>query len=255
MPVPSTPFTSSKQRTTTRPWRRAKGKSLRFFRPQVELLERLVLPSTIGSTTVIWVGGSGDWDTAANWSTKQVPGANDNVQINTPGITVTHSGVDRVNSVTSVATLWLKGSTLTVTGTFQDSGGVTLLGGTLASATVDSSTTITATGQGGTLDGVTLNGTLTIANSGSNATITDGLTLDGTINLGSAAVLRINGTQSVTGSGTIVFTAAGTISPRDDLASDIRLTPGTTWTIGSGITIHGNSGTIGGTRATSPASV
>ena len=41
--------------------------------------------------TVFWIGGSGDWNTPANWSTGALPGANDAVMIGTgPNITVTH---------------------------------------------------------------------------------------------------------------------------------------------------------------------
>ena len=41
--------------------------------------------------TVSWIGGSGDWNTPANWSTGALPGPNDAVMIGTePNITVTH---------------------------------------------------------------------------------------------------------------------------------------------------------------------
>ncbi len=55
----------SKPDAATRP-RKASGRRrpvprLRNFRPRLEQMEYSTLPST-----VTWIGGSGDWDTAAN---------------------------------------------------------------------------------------------------------------------------------------------------------------------------------------------
>jgi hypothetical protein len=63
----------------------------------LEACEDRTLPST-----VTWIGGSGDWDTAANWSTHVVPGPGDDVVIEPAGITVTHaqSSYDAVHSLT-----------------------------------------------------------------------------------------------------------------------------------------------------------
>src|SRR5438093_9945133 len=43
--------------------------------------------------TVYWTGAAGDgkWNTPGNWSINDLPGPNDAVEINDPGITVTHS--------------------------------------------------------------------------------------------------------------------------------------------------------------------
>src|ERR1017187_9545618 len=95
------------------------------------------LPALHGAT-VTWVGGSGDWNTAANWSTGSLPGTNDNVVIGAgASITVTHSsGTHTVNSVQSQQAFVLSGGSLTVSNTFLASNTFILSGGTLATATV-----------------------------------------------------------------------------------------------------------------------
>src|SRR5262249_1514196 len=52
-------------------------------------------------SVVNWVGGSGDWNTASNWSTGEVPGLTDDVAITTAGIKVTHAttAYDQVQSI------------------------------------------------------------------------------------------------------------------------------------------------------------
>ena len=62
------------------------------------------------ATTKVWVGGSGSWGTAANWSPVGVPGPNDDVRIMLP-VTVTQSGSNEARSITLGGT-----TTLDVTG-------------------------------------------------------------------------------------------------------------------------------------------
>jgi hypothetical protein len=117
--------------------------------------------------TITWVGGSGDWDNAANWRDDQMvnrlPGPADDAVIDVPGITVTHStGIDTVGSLTVNDAFTLSGGTLTISGTLvQNAILFTLSGGTLASATLAAGGTLTcATGSRTTLDGVTIDGVL-----------------------------------------------------------------------------------------------
>ena len=106
---------------------------------------------------------------------------------------------------------------------------------------------LTFTNSGGTLAGVTFNNNLDLASvNGANATITGGLTLNGaTVDLGNAAgstygQLYFNGTQTLGGTGTVLF------GP-ERLQRGVRdRLPRGTLTIGSGITVRGSSGTIGG---------
>jgi hypothetical protein len=127
---------------------------------------------------VHWIGGSGDWDTAANWSSGAVPGALNDVTINvTTPITVTHGQnvADSVNSlsvsnandtfVLSVGSLALA-ATSTFDGPFQ------LAGGTLTGAGNVTIKVAFAWTNNGTISGtvtVTTNGASTIGADGSGA--------------------------------------------------------------------------------------
>ncbi len=100
--------------------------------------------------------------------------------------------------------------------------------------------------SGGTLSGVTLDGTLDLAtNAEANVTVTGGLTLNGTINIGNASrhtsgQLNFVGAQTLGGTGSIVFGGSG--NQINTAASNGN---SGTLTIGSGITIQGKNGTIG----------
>jgi hypothetical protein len=208
----------------------------------------LLLCQTAWSQTVNWVGGSGDWDTASNWSTGVVPGPTNDVSINTgPAITVTHSvGNDSVNSIISHAALTISGGTLTVATTVQVDNTFSLLNGSLINATIVNGTN----GAGlivssGVLDNVTVSGTLDAGNTVADVSVmvTNGLTVNGTMLIGNPTnnsygrVSWVNA-GNLAGSGSVVFGNSG----------NNWLFPGytnATMTIASNITIHGNSGSVG----------
>jgi hypothetical protein len=110
--------------------------TLRFSRPParssrrtclaLEPLEDRAVPST-----VTWIGRDGDWSVGANWSTGSVPGPADDVVIDQPRVTVTHSsGRDAVHSLMNVSSaLVVTGGTLFVSATIQIDGTLTLNGG------------------------------------------------------------------------------------------------------------------------------
>ena len=125
-----------------------------------------------------------------------------------------------------------------------------LLGGTIKGGSYTSAdgAELVFTTSGGTLDGVTANANLDLSNGGgTNATIVDGLTLNGVAYLGSSSTsvynyarLYFSTTETLGGSGSIVFS-----SGYGSGSNAIYLTNGgTTLTIGPGITIHGANGTI-----------
>jgi RHS repeat-associated protein len=214
------------------------------FRLHLEALEERTMLST-----VTWIGGSGDWSVASNWSTHTIPGGGDDAVIDVPGIRVTHSsGFDTVKSLSVNDPFTLSGGTLTVAGTVQEKStpaSFALSGGTLAGATVSSGTTITADNTGGnTLQGVIINGTLDMTgNSSARVLVLDGLTLNGTILLGSAdgnnlGSLNFPGSEALSGNGSILFGG----SDFDSLGIS---NSNTTLTIGPGLTLHGKSGSIG----------
>src|SRR5262249_38929343 len=151
--------------------------------------------------------------------------------IDKPGITVTHSsGTHAVHSLALTnGTFTLSGGALDVSGTVQGNSTFTLAGGTLASATVQPGLTIKGTNAGVTLSELTLNGNLELANPTgiSKGTVTNGLTLNGTVSLGGAFAsgqLLFSGTQALTGNGTVVFGSAY-------LSQLVEITNGATLTI------------------------
>ncbi len=85
------------------------------------------------SQTVTWTGpATGNWGTAANWSTGSVPGSGADVVI-PMGVTVTHStGTDSIHQLTVVGSLIVSGGTLSVAATAGASS-LTVSGGTSAS--------------------------------------------------------------------------------------------------------------------------
>ncbi len=101
-------------------------------------------PAVSGQTVVAWAGGSGSWQTSANWTGGNVPGSGNAAQLS--------AGTASLDANASVVNLLLAGgtlagaSTLTVTGSGSVwSGGLLLGTGTLA---VASGATLTISGSG-----------------------------------------------------------------------------------------------------------
>jgi hypothetical protein len=114
--------------------------------------------------------------------------------------------------------------------------GVTVNGGTISNS---SGGTYRVAGTS-FLDGVTLTSGSNIDMSTAAATgrVTNGITLNGTLNLGSSSLLNMEGDQTLSGSGSIVFAAGGNNRVGVDGGSK-------TLTIASGMTIRGADGSIG----------
>ena len=100
-----------------------------------------------------------------------------------------------------------------------------------------------------TLDSVTVNGNLDVGNTVNEAevTVTNGLVLNGTLLVGnptnySWGGVSFAGTQTLSGNGTVVF---GVGCYGNNYNALFLANAGTTLTIGPGITIRGQSGTIG----------
>src|ERR1017187_1888391 len=219
----------------------------------------LFFSNAVTAATVSWVGGSGDWTNTANWSTGALPGTNDDVVISPAAtITVTHSaGTHFVKSIQSRNEFVLSGGLLAVTTTLVASNTFTLSGGTLQSATVVTADGATLLAIGGTLDGVTLNANAVVqagnACSSVTLTVTNGLTLNGTLTLQRTAnnsntdgsgYLSFMGGQTLGGTGQVVFGDTGGDPYGCNGALYLQSTSGTL-TIGPGITIHGQRGYVG----------
>ena len=118
-----------------------------------------------------------------------------------------------IHSLKSEAAIQITGGTFSVAATVTVDNTFTLAGGTLANATVLAGTAgqgLTCTSSGGTLSGVTLDGNLDVTASNAAVGITNGLTLNGTATIGGNGgngfnFLEFAGSQTLSGSGTVVF--------------------------------------------------
>ena len=192
--------------------------------------------------------GGGQLQLAGTWTDNGVVSADSTSQVNLQGTfsvgtsaSFTGTGTVAVSGIldNSGTTLTLDDSLLT----FEMSGGE-----------IDGGDIVTTNGAAlfgtfGTLAGVTLDGTLDMATYSSVLAVTGGLTLsNGSILIGSGAGsttgdLTFEGAQSFGGTGTIVFGGGNPYNDRLDTASSGG--DSGTLTIGSGITIEGQSGFIG----------
>ena len=139
------------------------------------VLLAMCCPIHIDAAIVTWIGGSGDWDTAANWSTGALPSPSDNVVIPAgPSITVIHStGSDTVSGIVSYQQFTLSGGSLAVSNTFLIGTFLNLSGGTLVGGTVQATNggSIIVGAQGGSLDRVTVDGVLDVGNTYSDSVL------------------------------------------------------------------------------------
>ena len=147
-------------------------------------------------------------------------------------------------SVQLVGTLDNTATTLTLnsaSGSWTMQGG-TVIGGTIVT-TPEASLLVTSNGNN-RLDGVTVEGDLTLAANIALLRIANGLTLDGTIHMdGNGATLGFEGSQTLSGSGTIQFGTSGSGNRYLEMASDGTLT------IDAGITLRGGKANVGGSSA------
>jgi hypothetical protein len=233
--------------------RRRQDVSRREYRIRyAEILEPRILLAS-----VVWTGdGDGvHWGDAANWSGSALPGAADDVTINSGSNGVLHdSGNDAVHSLTTSSTFSLTGGVLTVGSTVQVNNTFTLAGGTLSGGVITCAAgqqlVIDANNTSGTFTGgVTLNGDLTVSGSNAALRISGGLTLNGTIHMtGSNTYVRSFGDETFGGTGTISF--EGTTGSLRQLtiegASTLTLAP--TFSVVGGYATIGNQVEQGGTN-------
>ncbi len=157
---------------------------------------------------ITWVGGSGNWSTAANWSCACVPIATDNVSI-APGAasTITVDGNFAVKDIAigTNATINLGVNTLTVNRDYSQTAGTIDLGtgtldlirnftrtaGTFTASTGLLSLTGTAGQTFSSTSGITLNN-LTLTNGGGDKTFTSGQTITIGNNLSVGPLVSMN---------------------------------------------------------------
>jgi hypothetical protein len=208
----------------------------------------LTLAPTLQAGVVSWAGGSGDWNTATNWSTGTLPGPDDEVVINSAlgASTITHSsGAHSVKSLVSQCAFQLTGGSLTILQTCEIDHDFTLAGGTLARATV-------LAGTNGASVIVNGSGVLDVGSSfrGSRLTVTNGLVLNGTAYVGglvdvlSYGAIGFLGSQALSGNGEVVFGLSpySVCCDYPSYNAVYVLNPEATLTLGAGITVRGKNG-------------
>ncbi len=203
----------------------------------LEALEDRTVPDA-----VVWnVTTSGNWNVAANWldttnGQNQVPTATDDVTVNQSNITITVSDSQGVNSLHTAVTNDLvlqAGGSLTIAASSELDGALTLSGGnlsgggslTLAGDTLWIAGSISGTGT------LTNSGALSVSG-GSSLSLGEDLLNSGTLIIGPATTLDLQGDYTQSANATLDVQLGG--SPADGQFG--RLTVST-----------GNSATLGGT--------
>ena len=197
--------------------------------------------------------GNGFWDVAENWDGGVLPTATDDVLLNAPDghEVIFRTGTATIRSLTSTTPFTLSGGTLTVEQTVQVNNTFKLAGGTLKDARVLAGSSGEVTVQfvsflgsprPSRLDGVTLETNLGVV-AAARLIVSNGLTLNGTLTLGSAgsstgALVDFEGAglQTLGGTGRVVFGGTGS-------NNQIRpITTGGTLVIGPRMVIEGGTG-------------
>ena len=181
----------------------------RGFRPDVSLLEDRALLAT-----VTWVNpAGGNWVTPSNWSTGAVPGRGDDAQIDVPDITVSVSGSDAVNSVTSQASIDVSGtlsiaSASTISGLLSLDSGSTLNGSGTIDA--DGGLAIDTSSSTVTLSGVTLDNDASATWTGTgNIVLLQGTVINN--QSGATFALESDATMANSDDSAVVFNNAGSV--------------------------------------------
>jgi hypothetical protein len=205
---------------------------------------------TANATDLVWTGGTGNWNAAANWSPAQVPTASDNAWITNNGsYTVTvpagstaTSGSLTVGGASGTQTLAIDRATLTLNGAsvVNPNAQLTLL---VSQSVLNGAGNLTVNGTlnwaNGTMAGT---GVTTIGSSGVLAVGSGGVTLGRTLNNGGSGTWG-GGNLTISANNTFNNLAGGTFDITDDgrlsgtattpinNAGLFRLTAGTTGTI------------------------
>lgn len=157
----------------------------------------------------------------------------------------TNTGLVLASGVSGIGSVSLNSSTLTNTGgnlVAGNQGVITINGSTIVGGTLSTSGSgrFVATNNGGNFaSGVTLNGALDLASNTGTLRVLNNLTLNGTASINNNSVLAFQGTQSINGTGSIVLGNTGNSNRLTVDESNSVLT------IGSGIRVRGENGTIG----------
>ncbi|MDB5319981.1 MAG: tandem-95 repeat protein, partial [Phycisphaerales bacterium] len=216
----------------------------------------LSVASIARAASVSWVpDADGAWITPTNWSSNPaLPGAADDVAISLAGdrlITLSGGSTQTIKSLNSNERLLLSGSTLVVGTTAQLTNTLTLSGATLRGGAYTMSGGGSIIVQSGTFDGLTVNGPIDVTTlNNANVDVLNSLVLNNVMSLGKAdgsaygrAYFGLSTTSagSLSGTGSVLF--GGTTNNVLFNESNLAGAAGT-FTIGSGILVHGKSGQV-----------
>jgi uncharacterized repeat protein (TIGR03803 family) len=205
------------------------------------------------TTSTPLIAGGGALITLGTWTTTAALTANaGTVSLNGTG---TWASSDAITAAPGATVSFDSGSTtlsnpltLSGAGRFQIAGN-SLSGGTVGFA--GGASTLFVTSSGGTLNGLTLNGNLDLTTAGSTLTVTNGLTLNGIATVGGGgggnyAALLFSGTQTLGGTGSVLFNGSTQTGLGGVPFTGLVLTvSSTTITVGPNMTLHGGRAEIG----------
>ena len=196
-----------------------------------------------------WVGGSGNWDgtSTTNWSFSSGgasgaprPTARDNVvfdQAGTYTVSRTSAGLTCLNLTISAGTVTFGSS-----GSLSISGSLTLLAGTVWSATGANTFNSTSTGRTITTNGVTITGAITFNGVGGGWTLGSALTTSGAFSLTNGTFDTSVSNYAVTAVGTHTTGTGATLNLN---GSTYTQSAGSSyWLFNSGATLNAGTSTI-----------
>ncbi|MBI3344266.1 MAG: hypothetical protein HY028_05325 [Gammaproteobacteria bacterium] len=234
----------------------------------------MAVPPQASAASCTWNPATGNWSTASDWSCGIVPASTDTANIgaskvvtitsgqsiltlgNSGGVNIDAFGLNLVGggSTVNTGTINVGGASTANLGVsaghnINNAGGVINIavgsvvnqfGSTITGGTINTTGTgalVAFNSSSNFLNGVTLNGSLDLATNTGIERVSSGLTLNGAINVNNNSILAFEGDQTVSGTGTITLGNTGG-------GNRVNLEAGNL-VLGSGITLHGQNGTIG----------
>ena len=215
--------------------------------PLGDSTDEIVLQFTVIDADIVWINdGVAFWDDINNWDTGQLPKPGDEVFLSGPDTAkaIYRTGTNSIKSLKGDMEFELQGGTLEVEQIKLDNT-ITLNGGGIRNAHIlpgAAGQGITALNNGSNhLDSVRLDANLNLTTNNAVVTIYNQLTLNSTATIGYRARIDFPGSQTLTGTGTVVY-ATDEFYNRQGLRSTTNYS---TFIIDAGITIRGGGGYIG----------
>jgi hypothetical protein len=238
------------------------------YRVLERLEDRTLLATAVWDGTGVLLDSQGNvirtadgtsWEDNLNWVGDTLPAPGDDVMIpNVPATSVVRlsSGNWSINSLVSDEPFSFGGGTLDVNSTVQVNNTFAMNGGILENATVQPGSGGQGVSASGILRDLTMNAPLDVP-TGGVLKIDGGMTLNSTAQLDGNGMSTVAGrldfvsSQTLGGTGTVVlnYTPNGPLQFLSQLPA-INVDGTTQLTIGSGITVRGNYGLIGGAYST-----